>query len=142
MTAESTTPDLEEFIRRAADALARRDYKAIVAFSAPDAVWDTTPAGGVAGAVQGVDAIRGLLEDWCGPYEDWTQELEELRDFGNGVGFVVLHQRARLPGSSGVVALRFANVFIWANGLVQRTTTYTDIDEARAAAERLAQERG
>jgi hypothetical protein len=30
----------------------------------------------------------------------------------------------------------------WENGLVVRITVYTDIDEARAAAEGLAQERG
>jgi hypothetical protein len=30
----------------------------------------------------------------------------------------------------------------WAEGSIGRFTTYTDIDEARAAAERLAQERG
>jgi hypothetical protein len=29
----------------------------------------------------------------------------------------------------------------WRHGLIERLTTYADIDEARAAAERLAQER-
>jgi hypothetical protein len=33
-------------------------------------------------------------------------------------------------------------VLIWSDGLILRVTTFTDIDEARAAAERLAQERG
>jgi len=31
---------------------------------------------------------------------------------------------------------------IWADGLMERVTTFLDIDEARAAAERLAHERG
>jgi hypothetical protein len=30
---------------------------------------------------------------------------------------------------------------IWADGLIERTTAFLDIDEARAAAERLAEER-
>jgi hypothetical protein len=30
----------------------------------------------------------------------------------------------------------------WADGLVERLTSYTDIDQAGAAAERLAQQRG
>jgi hypothetical protein len=30
----------------------------------------------------------------------------------------------------------------WSDGLIVRNTTYPDIDEARAAAERLAEERG
>jgi hypothetical protein len=38
--------------------------------------------------------------------------------------------------------MRWAAVAEWADGLTTRVTVYTDIDEARAAAERLAQERG
>jgi hypothetical protein len=33
-------------------------------------------------------------------------------------------------------------VVTWIDGLIERTTNYFDIDEARAAAERLAEERG
>jgi hypothetical protein len=38
--------------------------------------------------------------------------------------------------------MRFGSVVLTADGVVARQTMYTDIDEARAAAERLAQERG
>jgi hypothetical protein len=31
---------------------------------------------------------------------------------------------------------------VWVEGKITRFTTYTDVDEARAAAERLAQDRG
>jgi hypothetical protein len=67
---------------------------------------------------------------------------EELRDVGNGVIFGVSHQGGRPRGSSGLVALRYAGVGTWRDGLLERLTLYTDIDEARAAAERLAKERG
>jgi hypothetical protein len=33
-------------------------------------------------------------------------------------------------------------VTLWTDGLIERSSIYTDIDEARAAAERLAEERG
>jgi hypothetical protein len=36
---------------------------------------------------------------------------------------------------------RYALVSVWVAGLIVRLTNYTDIDEARAAAERLAEER-
>jgi hypothetical protein len=36
----------------------------------------------------------------------------------------------------------YAPVAIWAEGLIERVTMYSDIDEARVAAERLAGERG
>jgi hypothetical protein len=38
--------------------------------------------------------------------------------------------------------MRFAGVGEWADGLMQRGTNYLDIDQARAAADRLAEERG
>jgi len=38
--------------------------------------------------------------------------------------------------------MRQANVGIWVEGLIERATSHTDIDEARAAAERLVKERG
>jgi hypothetical protein len=56
--------------------------------------------------------------------------------------FVVLSQRDRLPDTTGWIPDRLTVVSTWADDVIQRTTSYTDIDEARAAAERLAQERG
>jgi hypothetical protein len=58
------------------------------------------------------------------------------------VTFDVLVQRGRPPDSTGWVELRYAAVGTWRDGLIQRTTNYTDIDEARAAASRLAAVRG
>jgi hypothetical protein len=40
------------------------------------------------------------------------------------------------------VRLRYAVVGVWVEGLVVRLTNYGNIDEGRAAAERLAEERG
>jgi hypothetical protein len=42
MSEESTTPDLEEKVRRAIEA-DRREREAGLAFFAPDAVWSTSP---------------------------------------------------------------------------------------------------
>jgi ketosteroid isomerase-like protein len=139
---ESTTPSLVKLTRRSIDALNRRDWDAFFDMWTPDAVWDTTPAGALLGAYQGRRAIRAALEDWMRPYDGWEQESEEIRDLGNGVSLAVLLQRGRLRGSSGAVELRFANVAVWAHGVIERLAVYTDIDEARAAAERLAEERG
>jgi ketosteroid isomerase-like protein len=70
-------------------------------------------------------------------------ELEEFRDLGDGVFLQVLIQRGRPKGTGGSVQLRFAFVVTSADGLVvDRQASYTDLDEARAAAERLAEERG
>jgi ketosteroid isomerase-like protein len=110
------------------------------AFYAPDGVWDMSPMG--MGAFEGRAAARGFLEDWFASYEEYELEAEEILDLGNGVGFRVLNQKGRPVGSSGEVELRYAAVAVWEDGKIVRMTNYNDIDEGRAAAERLAEERG
>ena len=68
-------------------------------------------------------------------------EFEDVLDLGNGVVFLVAVEKGRLVGSTGVVQQRQGWVVTVVDGLIVRITSYTDIDEARAAAERLAQER-
>jgi ketosteroid isomerase-like protein len=141
MTEEPTTPDLEEPSRRLREALNRGNLDAAVAMYAPDAVWDVSLLG-LEGVFEGREAIRGAFEDLIAQYEDLKLLAEEFRDLGSGVTLVVFLARGRLRGSSRFVESRMASVGTWANGLIQRITSYTDIDQARAAAERLAEERG
>ena len=135
---ESTTPDLVKLGQRLTDAINARDFDAVISFYAPDAVFDQ-PTFGV---FEGRAAIRGFIEDWFGAYAEIETEAEERRDLGHGVAFVVYVQRGRLRGSTRWVHARVAFVNAWVDGLIQRTTLYLDIDKARAAAERLAEERG
>ena len=136
---ESTTPDPMELQKRLTDAANRRDLDAMMAFYAPDGVYDMSPIG--MGVFEGQAAARGFIEDWWGSYEEYEFEAEETLDLGNGVGFRVLIQKGRPVGSSGEVELRYAAVSVWEDGKIVRMTNYNDIDAARAAAERLAQER-
>ena len=139
MTEESTTPDLVELNRRFVEAWNRRDVAAAMSSFAPDAVWE---AAGVAEHLRGLTAIRGHLEDNLLPYEEYQVRLEEFLDVGNGVSLSVTLHTGRLVGGSGVVQMRLAAVVLREGGLIMRVRTSIDIDEARAAAQRLAQERG
>jgi len=103
-------------------------------------VWDISRGG--LGVIEGREAVRAFFEEWWAAYEDHESEAEEIQDLGNGVAFAVFVQRGRPVGSTGWVEFRDARVMIWADGLIERTTAFLDIDEARAAAERLARERG
>jgi len=134
---ESTTPDLVELTRRSSEA---EDIDTALSFYAPDAVWDASPWG--MGIFEGHTGIRAFFEDWSGSYDgiEWT--AEEILDLGNGVTFAVILQKGRVARSSSSARLRYAAVAVWRDGLITRNTTYTDINKARAAAERLAEERG
>jgi len=139
MPEESSTPDLIDVLRRLDEAMNRGDIDAVMAFYAPDAVWDMSEGG--LGAFEGVAAIRTFFGEWASNYEEIAFDTREIRYLGGGVSLSVVDQRARPRGSKGQVAFRFAAVTVWAEGLILRSTGYNDIDEARAAAERLAEER-
>ena len=87
-------------------------------------------------------AVRGFYLDWMGAYEDYRIEADEIHDLGNGVTFGIVVQEGRPMGSLGAVRLRYGTCARWVDGKAVRIWNYTDIDEARAAAERLAEERG
>jgi ketosteroid isomerase-like protein len=134
---ESATPDSVELVRRTSEAANRRDLDAVLSSFAEDAVFDGRAAGTF---FEGRPAIRRFLEDWFGAYEELEVELEEVSDLGNGVVFAVVIQDGRPVGSAGHLRQREGWVFLWVRGLIARLTT-SDIDEARAAAERLAESR-
>jgi ketosteroid isomerase-like protein len=140
MSEESTTPDLEERWQQRFEALSRRDFDAATAFWAPDAVW-SLDAWGI-GTFEGLTAIRGFAEDWLGNYQEYLAEPEEILDLGHGVVFVTYREVARPAGSQGRLERRQAFVGLERQGTIEQMTMYADIDEARAAAERLARERG
>jgi ketosteroid isomerase-like protein len=139
MSEESTTPDLVELVRRLDEAANRLDFDALVSVYAPDAVWEGRASGM---AFEGRTAIRGFWEDMTVAYEEIEWRSEEILDLGNEVTFSVSRASGRPVGSTGWVELRVAIVAVWEEGLIVRATTYSDINEARSAAERLAQERG
>jgi uncharacterized protein (TIGR02246 family) len=137
MPEESTTSDLVELVRRQFEAGNRRDLDAVTSSFAPDAVMDGRALGD---HFEGRAAIRSFIEDWFGAYEELEFGLEEVRDLGKGVVFAVVTQNGRPVGSAGHVRQREGWVYVWAGGLIAQFTI-SDIDEARATAERLAQER-
>jgi ketosteroid isomerase-like protein len=136
MSKEFTTPDPVELVRKQLQALDRGDLDGVMSSVAEDGVLD-----GRADLIEGRAAIRGFLDEWFGAYEELDFELEEVRHLGGGVVFAVVIQDGRLIGSDGHIRQREGWVYLWVRGSIARLTT-SDVDQARAAAERLAQERG
>ena len=127
-------------MERAVEAFNAGDFDLAASFYAPDALFYPRAAVGV---LEGREAIRSFVADWHRMYEEFTFELKEFRDLGNGVTFSLISQGGRLADTGAwVPEERSALVFTWTDGLVEKETNFTDTDEARAAAERLAEERG
>ena len=107
---------------------------------AADAVYDISDAG--LGTFEGEKAIRRFFEEWDGSWEERRFEEEEILDLGHGVVVSVYKESGRLVGGDGRVEQRLAQLATWVNGKIEWLKDYRDVDEARAAAERLAEERG
>lgn len=138
MPEESTTHELLELVGRAFEAANRRDLDAVASSFAEDATFDGRALGD---HFDGRAAIGSFIADWFGTYEELEFGLEEVRDLGNGVVFAVVVQNGRPAGSGGYLRQREGWVFVWVRDLIARLTIL-EVDEARAAAERLAGERG
>ena len=136
---ESATPDLVEVVTGLFEAADRGDWEAMIAPYAPDAIWESED--GITNAA-GASRVRGLLEEWAAVFEGFTIKVETVVDLGNGVVFSVYHQEGRPAGGTGVVNDRGAMIYEWVDGMIARVIVRQDIDEARAYAERLAEERG
>ena len=137
MPEESTTPDPVELTRRTSQAANRRDLGGVMSSVAEDTVLDGRGAGDF---FEGRAAIRGFLEDWFRALEELDYELEEVSDLGGGVVFAVVIQDGRPVGGDGRLRQREGWVYLCVGGSIARLTT-SEVDQARAAAERLAQER-
>jgi len=140
MTNHSTPPDLEELTHFTNDAFNRRDFDGLMTRYSQNPVWDTSAVG--LGVHEGREAVRAFQEEWLQAYEDFEGVVAELCDLGNGISMAVFQHRAKPTGGSGFVEFRFALVTTWTGGLVERVTAFTDVDEARSAAGRLAEDRG
>ena len=67
--------------------------------------------------------------------------VDDVKSLGKGVIYAVqTGHRGHAPNFS--LELGGGVVGVWEHGKLARMTVYPDIDEARAAAERLAEERG
>jgi ketosteroid isomerase-like protein len=140
MSEEPTTPDPVELTRLAFEAVNQHDIDAVMSFFAPDAFYDGR---GPEDPFEGRAAIRRSLDDWFGSFAELRFEVEEFVVLDDGVVLAVVNQEGRPVGVDGQVHQREGWAICWsADGLIVRLTVHADIDEARTAAERLAEERG
>ncbi len=137
---ESTTPDLVELTRSMFDAASCHDLDGLMGLYAPDAVYDASHAGlGI--SFEGVAAIRSFIAEWWETFEDHQTEVLEIAALSQGVAFARVREVGRPVASAGQVEQFRGWVLLGTGGKIEHVEPYFDATEARAAAERLAEER-
>jgi SnoaL-like domain len=117
------------------------DVDGEMSFYGPNPVYDLSAMG--MGVFEGRAAIRTFLEGWMRSYEAYDEEVQEIRDLGGGTTFCTVRESARPRGSNARTRVHsvYAFVIVWTGGKITRLTAYPQVDQGRAAAERLAEER-
>jgi hypothetical protein len=140
MSEESMTRDLVESTLQLHRLLNSRDLDAVTDLFAPGSIWDASRWG--LGSHEAPDSLRRFLQDWIGSFDVYELTVQEIKDLGNGIVFAVFFHGADPRGGGSALAVRSSAVLDWGAGQLVGLTSYRDMHEARAAAERLAQERG
>jgi hypothetical protein len=139
MPAESTPPDLIELTRAWIEAETYDEWAAFAdRYLAQDSAWH-----GALGSFNDKATIVAFVEEYWAMWENHRHYVEEILDLGHGVMFWIIREQGRMKGSDAYVENRHGWVtVVGIDGRFVCSTIYEDTDEARAAAERLAEERG
>ena len=108
-----------------------------MSFFAPYAVWGGGGIPDLRGPGGDSRSARRLARDLRGP----EVRIDDASELGNGVLFVTATLDGRLAGSTAEMRVRFGAAYEWVDSQIVRISSYSDIDETRALAERLAEER-
>ena len=136
---ESTTPDSVEHRRRSVEASTHGEVDSALVYYAPDAVWSLGPG---LEQFEGKAAIRRFWTEGGSTFDDYSVEMEDALDLGSGVVLATFRNRGRPIARGFDMQEPFTLVVEWTHGLITWVSGYHDPDEACAAAERLARERG
>lgn len=127
------TPEDLETVRRAYDAFARGDMRALQELLSADIEWRTTPDVPFLGNYRGIDQFLAAMNEWTEPFDEMTTDVEEIIDAG---GCAIVRHRMRGRGTdSGVETdLVLWQVVTVENGRLVRMHDFATREDALAAA--------
>jgi ketosteroid isomerase-like protein len=121
-----------EIVRRMYAARESGDADGALARFHPDVVVDATARGdGAMG--HGREELSAIIAEWIGAFDEWREEIEEIRDLGEKV-FVVATQRGRGKESGAEVETRYALLYEVQDDKIARMTLFRGPSEALEAA--------
>jgi ketosteroid isomerase-like protein len=105
-----------------------------LAYCAPDVVADGSRAGRPdIGTGHGRAELRRIVTSWVGTWDEWREEIEEIRDLGSRV-LVLTVQYGRGRGSGVEVEANYAFLYDVHGGEITRLAMYDDQAQALEAA--------
>jgi uncharacterized protein len=121
-----------EIVRRLYKAFGRGELDAMLDLSDPDIrIYDPDLPGG--GEFNGKEQAMVFLRGWRESWDDYSVEVEDLREAGDKVVALTRH-RGRGKGSAVPVELADAHVWTFRNGRATHLRTFLDRAEALEAA--------
>ncbi len=119
-------------VRRMYDAFREGDAEGALGHFAADVMVDATarPDGAIG---QGRDVVWRVVGSWIAMFDQWREDIEEIRDLGDHV-LVAATQRGRGKGSGIETENRYALLYRVNDGEISAMTLYTDVAAAVAAA--------
>jgi ketosteroid isomerase-like protein len=121
-----------EIVRRMYEAFHRGDVAGSLACLHPDVVVDfSRRADGRVG--QGREYLSQVVVSWMGAWEEWHEEIDDMRDLGSQV-YVLATQRGRGKGSGVEVEQSYAFLCEVEGETITKVTYYPNAAEALDAA--------
>jgi ketosteroid isomerase-like protein len=121
-----------EIVRRMYEARDGGDAEGLLACFHPEVVLDARVRID-SGIVQGREEAGRIIGEWVGAFDDWREEIHEIRDLGSQV-LVVATQRGHAKGSGIEVVSRYALLYKVEGGQITRLAMFDAEAEALAAA--------
>jgi ketosteroid isomerase-like protein len=123
-----------EIVRRMYDAFHSGDADGALAHFDPDVVVDASRARpDIRGIGRGREQLRRIVISWVGTWDEWREEIEEMRDLGSQV-LVLTVQHGRGKGSGVEVEAPYAVLYDLHRGKITRMALYQEKADALEAA--------
>jgi uncharacterized protein len=122
-----------EVVRRMYDAFHSGDADGALAHFDPDVVIDASKARPDVGVGHGREQVNAFVTSWVGTWEEWREDIEEMRDLGSRV-LVLTVQHGRGRGSGVDVEARYTFLYDVHGGKITRMALYGELGEALEAA--------
>jgi ketosteroid isomerase-like protein len=119
-------------IRRMYETFYRGDFDGALAYFDPEVEVDASMRVGE-GISHGRDAVYAMVARWVGAWDEWREEIEEIRDLGRQV-LVVSKQHGRAKGTGIEVETHYAVLYEIRGEKITRMTIYSEAAEALEAA--------